>query len=108
MKRSTVSVLWSVFLAVLASAFAPARGQGLEHFTGYAVGPGLDGPIVSLVDQFQTQVVNLLDARIFFVPVDKNNEGINDPVGHLTCYESRAGSPRPPRSTSRINSPLRP
>jgi hypothetical protein len=96
MKRSTVTVLWSVFLAVLVSASAPARAQGLDHFTGYAVGSGLDGPTVSLVDQFQTQDVNLLDARLFFVPVNKNSEGINDPVGHLTCYEIPGGDPAPP------------
>ena len=57
---------------------------GLDHFTVYdAIGP--DGPVVQIVDQWETQVTSLGPVNRFLVPADKNSEGINDPISHLTC-----------------------
>jgi hypothetical protein len=70
----------------------------LDHFTVYdATGP--DGPIVSLADQFGTQVTDLGLTRLFLAPADKNGEGISDPFSHLTCYEITDGQPGPPGVT---------
>jgi hypothetical protein len=52
---------------------------------------GPDGPPVTLVDQFQTQVVDLGTVRFFMVPASKNGEPIHDPVSHLTCYDIPEG-----------------
>ena len=70
----------------------------LDHFTLYdATGP--DGPIVSIADQFGTQVTDLGDTDHFLVPADKNGEGIGDPFSHLTCYRINDGEPGPPGVT---------
>jgi len=70
----------------------------LDHFTVYdATGP--DGPVVSITDQFGTQVTDLGTTDLFFVPADKNGEGIADPFSHLTCYGINDGEPGPPGVT---------
>jgi hypothetical protein len=57
-----------------------------EHFNVYrAQGP--DGPLVSMADQFGTQVTDLGLTSLFMVPAEKNGEGIFDPFTHLTCYD---------------------
>jgi len=60
-----------------------------DHFQGYPTTPGVgtDGPIVQLVDQFGSQITDLGSPVRFLVPTDKNDEGIGDPISHLTCYD---------------------
>ena len=60
-----------------------------DHFQGYPTlpGAGLSGPIVQLVDQFGSQTTDLGRPVHFLVPADKDSEGIEDPISHLTCYE---------------------
>jgi len=67
----------------------------LSHFNVYD-GVGQDGPVVTLVDQFQTQVVDLGPANLFMEPVNKNDEGIPEPWSGLTCYPIPSGEPAPP------------
>ena len=42
---------------------------------------------VTLSDQFLSDEVEVRKAKSLCVPVDKNGEGITDPVYHLTCYD---------------------
>jgi hypothetical protein len=69
-----------------------------DHFQGYPVlaGGGLDGPFVQIDDQFGSQTTDLGTPIRFLVPVDKNDEGISDPISHLTCYEINDGVAGPP------------
>ena len=63
----------------------------LDHYTVYlATGP--DGPSVNLVDQFQTQTVDLGSVVAFAPPADKNTEGVLNPFDHLTCYDIPVGN----------------
>jgi hypothetical protein len=81
---------------------APSTKQvvtpGPDHFQSYPVqagGGGLDGPIVQIDDQFGSQTTDLGAPIRFMVPVDKNDEGIDDPISHLTCYEITDGAAGP-------------
>ena len=66
-------------------AEVPVPAASLDHYTWYdAFGPV--GPIVTLADQFQAQVVDLGPVIGFLPPADKNGEGITNPDDHLTCY----------------------
>jgi hypothetical protein len=60
-----------------------------DHFQSYPVAAvtGMDGPIVQIVDQFGSQTTDLGLPIRFLVPADKNDEGIDDPISHLTCYQ---------------------
>jgi hypothetical protein len=59
----------------------------IDHFQCYdATGPPLNVG-VSILDQFQSQTSILLDPFLFCNPVDKNGEGIANPIDHLTCYD---------------------
>ncbi len=62
---------------------------GPDHFQSYPTSPliGNDGPIVQIVDQFGSQTTDLGLPIRFLVPVDKNDEGLGDPISHLTCYQ---------------------
>ena len=65
-----------------------------DHFQSYPVvagGGGLDGPIVQIRDQFGDHTTDLGAPTRFLVPVDKNDEGILDPISHLTCYQIEDG-----------------
>jgi len=67
----------------------------LDHFVYYdAAGP--DGPPVTVVDQFGSQPsgLDLGPVVSFLVPVNKNSEGLVDPVSHLTGYVM-PGNPPP-------------
>jgi hypothetical protein len=69
--------------------------EDLDHFSMYnALGP--DGPVVQLIDQFQTQTTDLGPLNLFLAPADKNGEGIIDPISHLACHEIVDGEPAPP------------
>ena len=69
-----------------------------DHFQGYPTSPliGNDGPIVQIDDQFGSQTTDLGLPTRFLVPVDKNSEGIDDPISHLTCYDIPDGVAGPP------------
>lgn len=81
---------------------APSTKQvvtpGPDHFQSYPTTPGagLDGPIVQIADQFGSQVTDLGSPIRFLVPVDKNDEGLTDPISHLTCYQITDGVAGPP------------
>jgi hypothetical protein len=68
-----------------------------DHFQGYPTTPvvGNEGPIVQIVDQFGSQTTDLGLPIRFLVPVDKNDEGLGDPISHLTCYQIVDGDPGP-------------
>lgn len=71
----------------------------LDHFLYYdATGP--DGPPVSVVDQFGPQPAGLDLGPVvsFLVPANKNQEGLVDPVSHLTGYLM----PGPPAAVERV------
>jgi hypothetical protein len=40
------------------------------------------------VDQFQARTTLVLEPKLFCTPADKNGEGIDDPITHLTCYDT--------------------
>jgi hypothetical protein len=69
-----------------------------DHFQGYPTSPllGNDGPVVQIDDQFGSQTTDLGLPTRFLVPVDKNSEGIDDPISHLTCYDIPDGVAGPP------------
>jgi hypothetical protein len=60
-----------------------------DHFQSYPISAagGVDGPVVQIDDQFGSQTTDLGQPTRFLVPVDKNDEGIDDPISHLTCYD---------------------
>jgi len=68
-----------------------------DHYQSYPTTPtvGAEGPVVQIDDQFGSQVTDLGLPIRFLVPVDKNDEGIDDPISHLTCYQISDGSPGP-------------
>ncbi len=70
---------------------------GPDHFQGYPATPaaGNDGPIVQIDDQFGSQTTDLGPPIRFLVPVDKNDEGLGDPISHLTCYQINEGDSGP-------------
>jgi hypothetical protein len=63
-----------------------------DHFLMYDA-LGSPGPAVILIDQWGPQTAALSNATRFLVPVDKNGEGILDPVTHETCYDYSTGVP---------------
>jgi hypothetical protein len=72
-----------------------AAGAFLNHFKCYRVkGQGFQQQTVSLADQFETRTTTLVKPRLLCTPVDKNGEGIPDPVNHLTCYRAMPGPPK--------------
>ena len=71
---------------------------GTDHFQSYPVSAatGIEGPVVQIEDQLGTQTTNLGSPIRFLVPVDKNDEGIDDPFSHSTCYQITDGVAGPP------------
>ncbi len=69
-----------------------------DHFQSYPAvqAGGSDGPIVTIDDQFGSQTTDLGGVVRFWVPADKNDEGIDDPFSHLTCYDIVDGVAGPP------------
>jgi hypothetical protein len=60
----------------------------VDHYKCYlAAGAPIDVG-VSLIDQFQGRSTLVLDPELFCTPADKNGEGIDDPITHLTCYQT--------------------
>jgi hypothetical protein len=87
---SASSIALGAGIALISLTLAPglARAQ-VDHFLAYpnAVGIGLPGPVVQIDDQFGTQTTDLGRPIRLLVPADKNDEGLNDPFSHVTCYE---------------------
>lgn len=65
--------------------------ETLDHFKCYATGAQRDfeRTEVDLTDQFGHATATLRRPYRFCNPVDKNDEGINDPTAHLMCYQSQ-------------------
>lgn len=84
-----------------ATGFALSFGT-LDHYKCYQ-GKDLKNPIfvkvpgVNTLDQTTFATVEVQKVKFVCTPVDKNGEGIQDPVTHLTCYQvkSPALSPHP-------------
>ena len=85
-----------LFVGGNALAGAPGGG-GVDHFLGYPnnADAGADGPIVQIQDQFGQQQTDLEIPIRFLVPADKNDEGLFQPFGHLTCYGITDGNAPP-------------
>ena len=91
MKRSLVfSIMWVSFVAVFAPGPTHAQTpQVIDHYLiyqvmqPYTVSPGH----VQLIDQFGAYDPDTLFSMVAFGnPVDKNGEGILDPMAHLSVY----------------------
>jgi hypothetical protein len=76
---------------------APAEKDGvvsplnINHYKCYKIRPSKGEPkfqplTVDLADQFETKITQVGKPRFLCNPVDKNDEGVPDPEGHLTCY----------------------
>ena len=78
----------------------------IDHYKCYRVkGARARIPGVSLKTQFEPNNAVIVDVKRplhLCTPVDKNGEGIIDPVRHLMCYQVR-GQPQTPRTVSTSN-----
>jgi hypothetical protein len=79
------------------SNLALPSASGLDHFELYRARtksgtPKFERQEVNLVDPFLglDMTVELKKPVRLGVPTDKNDEGINNPAAHLTCYSLRA------------------
>jgi hypothetical protein len=65
----------------------------INHFKCYRVtqarGSDFQETNVFVEDQFETKQTELMRPLLLCNPVNKNNEGVPDPSGHLTCYKIR-------------------
>jgi len=60
---------------------------GINHYKCYRVKARRTAPLfVNVVDQFESADLKILAPRLLCNPVDKNGEGVVDPVAHLVCY----------------------
>jgi hypothetical protein len=58
----------------------------IDHYKCYVASGASVDVGVALQDQFSQTSPIVLDPKLFCTPVDKNGEGILDPISHLTCY----------------------
>jgi hypothetical protein len=65
----------------------PAIQFTINHYKCYDADGDPPDLNVALDDQFGHEDVRVGSPFLFCNPVDKNNEGILDPDGHLTCYQ---------------------
>ena len=79
---------------------APLDSPSIDHFKCYKVriteGTAAFPPeTVSVADQFQTKMFDVIEPKLLCNPVDKNDDGIQNPADHLVCYkvEPVAGEP---------------
>lgn len=75
----------------------------LRHYKCYRVSkapgaPRFTGPDVSLKDQFESRINELIKPRLVCTPVDKNGEEPDAPFdpGHLTCFKIKDAPGQPP------------
>jgi len=60
-----------------------------DHYKCYEAQGDPVNAIVTLADQFRPETgVQVVEPFLFCTPVDKNGEGILNPVEHLTCYHT--------------------
>jgi len=78
--------LLTVFAAV--TAFAQTTPPGADHYLVYKVlnPPTFVTPVL-LHDQFMANTYQTYTMDYFMTPVDKNNEGIIDPITHYTWWK---------------------
>jgi hypothetical protein len=72
----------------------PDAECGGDHYKCYRSRADFDDRTVTLEDQFGPTTATVRRPDRFCNPVNKNNEGINDPTAHLNCYRIR--EPRGP------------
>jgi hypothetical protein len=77
------------------SGLTPKPALSLDHFELYKVRtksrtPKFERREVDLADQFLEETVKLKKPKRLGVPTRKNDERINNPTAHLTCYSLRA------------------
>ena len=95
MRRSFCVLCASVVLFVASAA--QAQPFLLDHFNVYdAFGEAPPVSGVDLTDQFGSGVTALGPPLLFMAPALKNEEPINDRIGHLTCYEIADPGPAGP------------
>jgi hypothetical protein len=75
------------------------RARPIDHYKCYKTKdrktPKFLKREVSLVDQFVSETATVIKPFLLCTPVDKNNEGINDPALHQCCYKVKATSLQP-------------
>lgn len=74
----------------------PPISFGIEHFSVYrAAGPPVPAVLqpVKARDQFVSEEVLLNHLDQFWVPVNKNGEGLEDRISHLACHPIVNGNP---------------
>jgi hypothetical protein len=77
----------------------PSYTAGVDHYKCYkARGRFRTGP-VAIEDQFGSIVGFIKRAVRLCVPVDKNDEGVIDPITSVLCYSTRAGAGSPTGDT---------
>ena len=70
-----------------AGSAGKCKVASLDHFKCYDAEGDAVNAIVDLEDQFGVEPQVLVgEPDLFCNPVDKNGEGISNPVAHLTCY----------------------
>ena len=74
---------------------------GGDHYKCYKSHAPFQQRTVNLSDQFGPSTATVVRVERFCNPVDKNNEGINDPTAHLNCYRIR--EPRGPSRDVVVN-----
>jgi hypothetical protein len=60
-----------------------------DHYKCYKARAPFNSRPVTLADQFTTSTATVRRVDRFCNPVNKNNEGIDDPTAHLSCYRIR-------------------
>jgi hypothetical protein len=79
----------------------PDPDCGGDHYKCYKSRAPFTQRDASLVDQFGSSTATVVRVERFCNPVNKNNEGINDPLAHLNCYRIR--EPRGPARDVVVN-----
>jgi hypothetical protein len=84
---------------------ARSQVEPLDHYTAYTAKPEdrFIPQVVTLTDQFGTLTATVLKPTLLLNPVNKNNEGIEDPLRHLLCYKNRYSVRLTPRRVEVTN-----
>jgi pimeloyl-ACP methyl ester carboxylesterase len=96
--------------------------NAVDHFKCYKIKvtrqtPKFAGTTVSIADQFTAtdavpdgrKLLAVKTAKHLCLPVDKNGEGIKNPLGKLLCYKAKPAKDEPkhvPRTNVRVNNQL--
>lgn len=102
--EQTLAVLKPETLCTPAEKDLVPSDLAINHFKCYRVrGRGFETREVGLVDQFESTTATVLKPYSLCTPVDKNGEGIADPVNHLTCYRLSPREPFEPRDVTIVD-----